>query len=411
MGLLVAFLLGVMLERHGFMPGLSHHEPPGLGSTFDPFWEAWNLVEKRYVDRTAVQPRRMTEGAIEGMLASLGDVGHTGLSTAEDYRRKREELKGRLQGIGARMTLRNRRPTVVDTVPGSPARSAGLQPGDVLVEVDGKSVVNMPLERIVDRIRGPTGTDIQLTILREGQPKALHLTVTRAEVHVPDVSWHMIPGRPLAHLAIQSFGENCDAQLRAALAEIGRQGAGGVVVDVRGNAGGLKDQAVAVTSEFLAEGVVFIEQDGSGNRERVPVKPGGVATKIPITLLVDGGSASSAEIFAGAIQDHHRAKLVGSKTFGTGTVIQPFALSNGSAVLLAVAEWLTPEGRQIWHHGIQPDVSVEMPEGAAILTPEAEARLTADSLTKVSDKPLLRALEMLNAQVSGKTTTVAAVAP
>src|SRR5262249_8523499 len=168
-----------------------------------------------------------------------------------------------------------------------------------------------------------------------------------AKVEVPSVSWHMLPGVPVAHLAIESFGDQTDTQVKAAVADARKHGARGLLLDLRGNPGGLKKQAVEVTSEFLKHGIVFIEQDAQGRRQEVPVIAGGVATEIPVVVLTDEGTASSAEIFAGAVQDHKRGKLVGTHTFGTGTVLEPFPLSDGSAVLLAVAEWLTPSGQVI----------------------------------------------------------------
>src|SRR5262249_43537718 len=155
------------------------------------------------------------------------------------------------------------------------------------------------------------------------------LDIDRAKVDVPDVAWQMLPGTDIAHVAIQSFGEKAGEQLRAALKKVRRRGARALIVDVRGNLGGLKEQAVAVTSEFLTGGIVFIEQDRDGRRIEVPVKKGGIATEIPICVLIDEGTASSSEIFAGAIQDYKRGKLVGMRTFGTGTVLRPFPLTDG----------------------------------------------------------------------------------
>jgi carboxyl-terminal processing protease len=395
-----AFLGGVLADRSGFVPGGPWHEPAGLRSTFAPFWEAWGLVEKHYVDREAVQPVRMTRGAIEGMLDSLGDIGHTTYLSPEQVQEVESGLEGEFEGIGARMTVRRGRPTIVYTFPGSPARAAGLQPGDVLLKVDGKSVADLPLDQIVRLVKGRPGTEVHLGILREGVSSPLEVSITRARVEVPDVTWHLLPGEPaVAHMAIQSFGTHVDEQLRAALGQARRQGARGLILDVRGNPGGLKDQAVAVTSEFLAQGNVFIEQDAKGKRTAVPVQPGGTATDIPAVLLIDEGTASSAEIFAGALQDHGRAKLVGTRTFGTGTVLESFGLSDGSAVLLAVLEWLTPDGREIWHKGIEPDVAVSLPEGVAALLPEEEDGLDAAALAKSPDQQLRKALELLRAQI------------
>jgi carboxyl-terminal processing protease len=396
--LLLGLGLGILLDRSDLLPGSLGRDIPGLKPTFG---EAWRIVEKHYVDRDRIHPERMTEGAIEGMLASLGDLGHTTYVTKQELQDLQRGLEGNLEGIGARISVRKGRPTIVQALPDSPAQKVGLRAGDVLSEVDGKTVANLSLDQIVQRVRGPAGSVVQLRILRGSDPKPLDLSVTRAKVEVPDVTWHILPGVPIAHVAIRSFGQNADEQLRQAVEEARQAGVKGLIVDVRANPGGLRDQAVAVTSEFLKAGeIVFIEQDAQGNRTEVPVKPGGIVPDIPLCVLIDEGTASSAEIFAGALQDYGRAKLVGTRTFGTGTVLRPFELSDGSAVILAVDEWYTPKGRQIWHKGIEPDVAVSLPTDAEFLMPWAEGNLDSESLQKSSDKQLLEALEVLRKQLS-----------
>jgi carboxyl-terminal processing protease len=396
----LAFALGMLVERSPRLFSSDSYQPPGLDKIFAPFWETWHLVQRNFVDRGAVQPQRMTRGAIEGMLFALGDPGHTTYLTHDEFKGMESVLEGRMEGIGARITMRNGQPTIVNTIPGSPARASGLRSGDVILQVDGKPVAGLPQDRLLAMIKGQVGESVRLTISRKGEPKPLTLSVSRAHVEVPDVSWHLLPGGSIAHLAIQSFGKQADEQLRTALKEARDQGARAVVLDVRGNSGGLKDQAVTVTSEFLTQGDVFIEQNAHGERKEIAAKPGGIAPDIPLCVLIDEGTASSAEIFAGALQDHARAKLVGTKTFGTGTVLEPFLLSDGSAVLLAVAEWLTPNGRQIWHHGIAPDISVPQSRDALILTPEAEGGLTVEALAHSDDKQLLKAIEVLKTSSS-----------
>jgi carboxyl-terminal processing protease len=381
------------------LPGTPPRAPVSLGHTFDPFWETWALVDKHYVDRSAIDPVRMTRGAITGLLASLGDVGHTTYLTPEEVQEMERSLKGNFEGIGATVTFRDHQPTIMQTIPGSPAREAGLRPGDVILQVNGKRVGGLPLEQIVRQVRGPAGTTVRLEVQRKGADKPLDFDIKRAKVTVPLVAWHALPGGQIAHLALREFGTNADQQLREALEQMRKAGIKGAIVDVRSNPGGLKEQAVAVTSEFLSEGDVFIEQDAKGKRTAVPVKPGGKATDLPVCLLIDGGTGSSAEIFAGALQDYERAKLVGTKTFGTGTVLESFPLSDGSAVLLAVREWFTPKGRQIWHKGITPDIEVKLPDGAPLLLPEEETDLTAADLAKTQDKQLLRAFEVLQEQL------------
>jgi carboxyl-terminal processing protease len=290
----------------------------------------------------------------------------------------------------------------MQTFPGSPARQAGLKPGDVILEVDGKPVNNLPLDQIVKMVRGPADTVVHLRVAREGDSKVHDLRIRRAHVDVPAVAWAMLPGHQIAHVALREFGNHADQELRAALSELRKAGARGLIFDVRGNPGGLKEQAVAVTSEFIQSGDVFLEQDAQGRRKAIPVKPGGTAIDLPLVVLIDGGSASSAEIFAGAIQDHGRGKLVGTKTFGTGTVLGSFELSDGSVVLLAIAQWFTPKGRKIWHEGITPDIEVDLPEGASYLFPEQEADMTPAALAKSDDRQLLRALEVLQQQIAGE---------
>jgi carboxyl-terminal processing protease len=396
---LIGFALGIVVDRGGLLPGSRGREPTGVARTFAPFWETWRLVQQHYVDREAVNPEHMTEGAIEGMLDSLGDRGHTTYLSAKEFEQMESGLKGEMEGIGARMSLQHgHQATVMGVVPNSPAEKAGLRAGDIFLEVDGKDVTDMSLERIVSLVRGPAGQKVHLQVFRDG--KKLDFDITRAKVEVPNVTWHMLPGQPaVAHVAVEEFGTNAHKQLQQALEEAKNAGARGLLVDVRGNPGGLKDQAVEVTSLFIKSGVVFIEQDAQGHQRPVPVKPDGAVTDLPLCLLIDQGTASSAEIFAGAIQDHGRGKLVGTRTFGTGTVLLPFRLSDGSAVLLAVAEWLTPNGRRIWHEGIQPDVQVALPAGARMLLPEAEDNLDADALRKSDDKQLLKALDVLKDQL------------
>jgi carboxyl-terminal processing protease len=399
--LFVGFGLGVIATRMNLVPGTWRDPPFGLGQKFDPFWETWHLVREHYVDQGAVHPVAMTRGAIQGMLASLGDVGHTTYVSPEELQYLNTAMTGQLEGIGATMTVRDRQPTVMQTLPDSPARKAGLRPGDVIAKVDGQDVNRLALDRVVQMIRGPAGSVVKLEVLRKG--RRLDFEITRGHVEVPAVTWQMLPAKtPVAQIAIRSFGEHADEQLKTALAGARKEGARGLILDVRGDPGGLAKEAVAVTSEFLTGGDVFIEENAEGRRTAEAVKPGGVAPDIPVVVLIDEGTASSAEIFAGALQDHHRGPLVGTRTFGTGTVLQPFPLTDGSAVLLAVAKWLTPSGREIWHQGIAPDIAVTLPHDADVLLPGAVPDLDADKLAHSSDAQLRKGLEVLEKEVEKK---------
>jgi carboxyl-terminal processing protease len=394
-GALLAFPAGLVVERSGLLPGRSAAAPADLGRTFDPFWEAWNLVEKNYVDKTAVDRQKMTRGAIAGMLESLGDNGHTGYLTPEEYQEENEELEGEFIGIGVVLGLRKQQTVFTSVMPNSPAERAGVKAGDVLLQVDGQDVPEPPGDWVRDRVRGRDNTPVRLRLRREGEADPIELTVTRGRVELQDVTWHLVPGQPIAYVVVASFGQKTHAQLKEAIQAARGQGARGLLLDVRGNPGGELEACVAVTSEFLNDGNVLLEQDSRKVRTPTKVRPGGTATDLPLCVLINKDTVSAAEIFAGAVQDHHRGKLVGTTTFGTGTVLQPYELSDGSAVMLAVKQWLTPDGRQIWHKGIQPDVQVDQPTGVKLLTPDDLAKLDAEALASSADKQFLQALEEL----------------
>jgi carboxyl-terminal processing protease len=393
--LAAAFLGGAVAERNGwlsFLPGHSQYED--LGPEFDSVVETWQLIKENYPDREAAAPDKLAQAAIDGMLAELGDTGHTAFLSAKDADELDKSIDGSFEGIGAVLTMK--KPTAVATImPGSPAQAAGLRPGDIFLQVDGKDVSSQPADEIVRLVRGPAGKPVQLRMSRPGVAEAMDFTVTRAKVEVPQVSWHMLPGVPVAHIAIKAFGKHVHVQLKEALREATAQGARGLILDLRRNPGGLRDQAVLAASEFLPGGNVLLEEDSRGKRAPVPVKPGGMATTIPIAVLVDEATVSAGEIFAAAMQDYQRGPVVGTQTLGTGTILQTFRLRDGSAVNMAVAKWLTPNGRSLWHQGLKPDVEVKLPITGTILRPDAEETLDADGLARCGDAQLLKALELL----------------
>lgn len=209
------------------------------------------------------------------------------------------------------------------------------------------------------------------------------------------VSWAMLPGTDVAMLRINQFSANTAQDTMDALKAIKEGNARALILDVRSNTGGLLDQCIAVTSQFVSGGNVLVEQDAQGNRKAHKVQPGGIATEIPMVVLIDQGTASAAEIFAGAIQDQGRAKVVGETSFGTGTVLTPFSLSDGSALFLGTSEWLTPNGRQIWKQGIIPDEVVALPAGSAGVTPRSAGEMTPEQLRSSQDAQVQKALELL----------------
>ncbi len=375
--------------------------PPGTLSAgaepdFHLMAEAWNTIQRSYVDRKAVNPRLMTYGAISGMVDALGDTGHSRFLNPEMAHQEMNLIRGKLEGIGAEIQNKNNQITIVAPMDGSPAQKAGLKPGDVILKVNGEEVGGLPLEQVASRILGPSGTPVQLTILNPSTGETREITLVRANITLRNVTWQLLPGTRLVHLRIASFSRGVAKELKRALIDIQPQKSAGIILDLRNNPGGIFGEAVDVASQFLERGNVALERNSAGKIDPVPVKSGGLALTIPLVVLVNEGTASAPEIVSGALQDAHRAKLVGEKTFGTGTVLEKFSLSDGSVLLIAIEEWLTPAGRTIWHRGISPDLAVSLPPNATPLFPQAEKGMTEEELRASKDEQLLRALDLFS---------------
>jgi carboxyl-terminal processing protease len=387
-----AFGAGVLVGGAGLPAAAA--EPP----RFRTLGQVYDLVEERFVDREVLQdPVALEYAAVRGLIEALGDEGHTRFLTPEERVRQQTDLSGTFSGIGAMVGERDGLPVIVAPFEGSPADRAGVEAGDIIVEVDGQDVTALSLSEVVERIRGEEGTQVVLTVLRPDEDRNLEIPIVRGEITVPAVTWTMVPGTQVALIRFSRFSANANEEMVRALREAQEAGATGLVLDVRNNPGGLLDQAIRVTSQFLEDGNVLQQEDARGNRESFPVRSGGLATDIPLVVLVNQGSASSAEILAGALQDHARGPIVGETTFGTGTVLQPFNLEDGSGLLLGTSQWLTADGRLIRKQGIEPDVVVELPAGANLLGPGAVEGLTLDELLESDDLQLLKGLELLDA--------------
>jgi carboxyl-terminal processing protease len=393
---LASFLAGVMSSEQGWV-GVQPAKAQASGLELTIFWEAWRLIENRFVDREALDPVRLSYVALQALVEELGDTGHTRFLTPEQASQHASSIDGRFSGIGARLGVDDiGRPIVVKPFFGSPAQAAGLRAGDQLLEVDGEDVTGWTVNQIVDRVRGEAGTTVTLTVLHQGESDPQKIAIRRAEITVPALSWAFVPESKIAFIYLSQFSASANDEVVQAITEAKAQGATGLIIDVRGNPGGLLRQAVAVSSQFLSEGNVLVETDANGNRETFPVNEGGIAPDIPLVVLVDAGSASSSEIFAGALQDHKRGFVVGETTFGTGTVLTPYTLSDGSVLMLGTAEWLTADGRSIRKQGIVPDVAVRLPFDARPLSPEEIEYLTEDALSRSGDLQLLKAIDLLN---------------
>jgi carboxyl-terminal processing protease len=367
--------------------------PGGAEDEFALYLEAWEAIREDYVDQGQVDPERQTYGAIRGMLDSLGDEGHTRFLTPEEVQSNREDLAGEYVGVGIQLEDREDEVVVAAPIDGSPADRAGIQPGDVILAVDGQDVSGLELTEVVERVKGDEGTSVTLTV--ERGDRELEFSLDRAEVRVPAVSWMPIPGTEAAQLRLASFSADASEELAAAIEEAQAAGAERFILDLRNNPGGRVDQALGIAGQFLEPGeVVYIRKDSDGSEREETVPRSADPIDAPLVVLINEGSASSSEILAGALRDNGRARVVGETSFGTGTVLNEFVLDDGSAILLGVAEWLTPNGDFIREEGIEPDVVVESPEDFRPLTPDEARDLSREEIFE-RDPQIERAYESL----------------
>jgi carboxyl-terminal processing protease len=360
--------------------------------------EALDAVRDDYVDQEALDPEKQTYGAIEGMLDTLGDDGHTRFLTPEEREQNEEGLSGTYVGIGVQLEAERDEVVVATPIEDSPADRAGIRSGDVVVAVNGESVRGKDISEIVERVKGPEGTAVRLTVLRGEEERKFDLR--RAEIRSPVVSWTLIGDTDVAHVFLSTFSDDSAQELREAFEEARSAGARRFVLDLRNNPGGRLDQAVEIAGYFLEPGsVAYVRKEASGGREEIEVGESGEPglTDAPLAVLVNKGSASSSEILAGALRDNDRATVIGETTFGTGTVLSEFVLKDGSSILLGVAEWLTPDGDFIRETGIEPDVVVELEEGTEPLSPQDVRDLSREEAL-ARDAQLRLAFENLRGQ-------------
>jgi len=378
-------------------------QPQNTEELFQPFWEVWNIVHEQYVDQP-VDDVKMMRGAISGMLASLGDQ-HTSYMDPDQYLQANIPLEGEYEGIGAWVDPNAEFLTIVSPMPGSPAEKAGLKPGDEIIAVDGEDMTGIDGNLVIRRVLGPAGTKVTLTIRREGVLKPFDVEIIREKITIPSVEYHMLDNN-IGYIHLVTFGSDTKDELHKALKDILKNKPDGIVFDLRNNGGGYLTTAVDVASEFIDKGVVLYEEYGDGHKESFKVKRGGIATDIPLVVLINEGTASASEIVAGAIQDHQRAPLVGVKSYGKGSVQNWIALKNDQgAVRVTIARWLTPNERTIDKIGLEPDYTIAVFTPAMIdagITPEEQGLkegeyviLSQDDIDQQKDPQLDKAVEVL----------------
>ena len=379
---------------------------------FAIFWEAWDLVLEQFVDQEIIDVQTMTYGAIRGMLSTLGDENHTVFFSPEEARQQQSTLEGSFEGIGAYVGTEDGRFTVIAPMHGSPAEAAGLRAGDVVVAVDGTEITGKPQWEVISIIRGPVGSAVTLTVLRPGEEKPQELIITRSRIDIDSVLWEPIPGTDFVYLQITQFAADTSRELDKALLAIQERLEGGtpvrgIVLDLRNNPGGYLQEAIEVNSHFLSAGKIILhERDADGRISTYRARGPGLAREIPMVVLINEGTASAAEISAGALQTNHRAKLVGETTLGTGTVLRPFTLSDESVLRLGVTNWLTPDMQLIKGEGIQPDVVIAQAAAATVVDGFFLADVAPDALHNHDDLQFTSALLLLNIELAqnGQTT-------
>ena len=343
---------------------LMHDRTPDVeeASGFGVFWEAWHLVEDHFFGELP-DIQHLSWAAIRGGLGALDDP-YTTFLEPQPRQREREDLSGRFGGIGAVVGQAEDGSIFLEPMADLPAERAGVLEGDVLIKVDDIDITpEMTTGDVANLVRGEVGTTVRLTLLRQGQDEPIVVEIERQEIPSPSIEWRMLEEpEGLGYIKVYIFTGRTHSELKGALEDLKESGMTRLILDLRGNGGGLLGAAIDVSSEFLDGGVVLY-QVYKGDEEQVErAKRGGGYTEAPLAVLVDGGTASASEIVAGALQDRGRAILVGQKTFGKGLVQSVFDLSDGSSVHVTSAQWLTPNRHEITGQGLTPDLEIELTE-------------------------------------------------
>lgn len=394
--LLIGYVIGsykVQLAWKEYKPLLgieSRNPPPGSKLDMALFYDVLNLVSKNYYDKTKLDSRKILYGAISGMVASFEDP-YTAFFPPKQNTEFKTQLAGEFAGIGAELSLSsNNQIMVVSPLDDSPAKKAGLKPGDLILKVGDKDTIGWDIGKAVESIRGPRGTTVELTILHEKSKEAQKVKIIRDTIIIKSATGWLknvtcdstgkcqekegcIRCASVAYMRLSQFGDKTNNEWIQLVNKLYPQMEGdknfkGVILDVRNNPGGYLTDAVFIASEFLKNGVVVIQEDGDKKQTPLSVNRTGLLTNIPVLVLINKGSASASEIVSGALRDHNRAKLVGEKSFGKGTIQQAEDVDGGASVHITVAKWLTPNQTWVHQKGLEPDIKVDFDASASAKT-------------------------------------------
>ncbi len=345
------------------------------------FWQVWRLLQQRYIAPGDLKLQPMLYGAISGMVRGVGDP-FTVFMPPKENKDFHSTLQGTLEGIGAELTVKDGLVTVVSALKGSPAARAGVEAGDVIVKIDGAPIGTIPLDQVVDRIRGPKGTTVALVLMRKGSPAPLTMSIVREKIIVPTVESKILtlPSGQLGYVALNEFGDSSMQEIRTALASFKGKPIKGLILDLRYNGGGYLDGAVELASMFVEKGTIVTVQNRGGALDPHPASGSPLLPTIPLAILINQGTASASEIVAGALQDFHRATIIGMKSFGKGTVQEVIDLPGGSSLRVTIARWLTPNGKNLGKEGVRPDIALERDPGELANGKDSQLQAATDWL-------------------------------
>jgi len=390
---LIGYYIGVSkisLDWNNFQPHIeiSSKEPPPSLQTGDAsrMWDVLGKIESSYYDKKAIDKEKVLNGAISGMVSSLDDPYTVYLPPQQNDNFK-QTLAGKFEGIGAELGLKGKDVIVVAPLDGSPAKKAGIKPGDIIVKVNDQYISGLPLNQVVEKIRGPKGTEIALNIQHKAGEQSQTVKLVRDTITVKSLTiWNkkikdieqvndkasglaQAKDNKIIYIRLSQFGDNTNDEWLNVANTVDRQvksdkSIKGVVFDLRNNPGGYLNDAVYILSEFIKAGTAVMQEDKNGKKTPYPVSGKGLLTEVPVVVLINKGSASASEIVAGALRDHERAKLVGETSFGKGTIQQAEDLGGGAGLHVTIAKWLTPNGTWVGNgkngEGLKPDVAVAL---------------------------------------------------
>jgi len=379
--LVIAFLIVFALGAWIGATKIAYHVPQPGTIDFSLFWDAYNKLQQNYINPSKITNQKIVYGAISGMANSLGDP-YTNFFDPQQAQKFQQDLTGSFEGIGAEIGIKKDLLTIIAPLKGTPAEKAGLKSGDVVVKIDGKDATNMTADEAVDLIRGPKGTPVTLTILRDGWNNTKDIKIVRDTIKVPSIEWSL-KNEDVAYIQIYQFDDTLPADFKTIALAILQSPAKKIVLDLRNDPGGYLEAAQNVAGWFLQKGqTVTIEDFGKAKPQQTYKADGNSElANYPIVVLINQGSASASEILSGALRDDRNVKLIGNKSFGKGCVQEVVNLTGGSFLKITIANWLTPKGSSISDVGLTPDIKID---------------LTDQDIQQKKDPQLDKALEIVN---------------